>query len=55
MKQMPIALVTDPGHAGHLIAGTTDGDVWFSADYGDTWQQLPFNLKGIFRCLIMLG
>jgi len=55
MKQMPIALVTDPGHAGHLYAGTTDGDVWFSAEYGDTWQQLPFNLKGIFRCLIMLG
>lgn len=54
MKQMPIALVTDPGNGGHLYAGLTNGDVWFSADYGDTWRQLPFNLKGIFRSLIML-
>jgi hypothetical protein len=54
MQQMPIALVTDPANGGHLYAGLTNGDVWFSADYGDTWGQLPFNLKGIFRSLLIL-
>lgn len=54
MRKMPIALVTDAGNGGHLYAGTTDGDVWLSADYGDTWEQLPFNTKGVYRSLIIL-
>jgi hypothetical protein len=54
LRQMPVALVTDPTAPGHLYAGLTQGDVWFSADYGDTWQKLPFNLKGIWISLITL-
>jgi photosystem II stability/assembly factor-like uncharacterized protein len=54
MRQMPIALITDPGAPGHLYAGTINGDVWHSPDYGNTWQQMPFNLKGIWRSMIMI-
>ena len=55
LQQMPIALVTDPVAPGHLYAGLTNGDVWHTADYGDTWQKLPFNLKGIWISLVILG
>ena len=54
MPQMPIALVTDPTAPGHLYAGATYGDVWHSPDYGNSWQQMPFNLKGIWRSMIMI-
>ena len=51
---MPYALLTDPLAPGHVYAGLSNGDVWHSADHGDTWQQLPFNLKGIHRTLLLL-
>lgn len=51
---MAYALLTDPAAPGHLYAGLSNGDVWHSIDHGDTWMQLPFNLKGIHRTLIML-
>ncbi len=54
MPRMPIALVSIPGAPGQLYAGLTSGDVWHTADYGDTWQKLPFNLGGIHRTLIMM-
>ena len=54
MKYMPVALVTDPGAPGHIYAGLTTGDVWHSVNYGDTWQQLPFNLEGIRISLVIL-
>jgi photosystem II stability/assembly factor-like uncharacterized protein len=54
MQHMPVALVTDPAAPGHLYAGLTNGDVWHSGDYGDTWHRLPFNLKGIWISLILL-
>jgi photosystem II stability/assembly factor-like uncharacterized protein len=54
LPQMPIALVTDPSAPGHLYAGLTYGDVWHSADYGDSWQKLPFNLGGIWRSMIIV-
>lgn len=50
---MAYALVTDPAAPGHLYAGLANGDVWHSADYGDTWQQLPFNLGRIWRTIIL--
>lgn len=55
MKHMPIALVTDPQSPGHLYAGITTGDIWHSADYGGRWEKLPFNLKGIWRSLILIS
>jgi hypothetical protein len=54
MKHMPIALVTDHQAPGHLYAGITTGDIWHSVDYGDRWEKLPFNLKGIWRSLILM-
>lgn len=54
MGQMPIALETDPAAPGHLYAGTTAGQVWHSADYGDTWQKLPFEFPSIWRSMLIL-
>jgi hypothetical protein len=54
LDYMPYALVTDPGAPGHLYAGQRNGDVWFTADYGDSWMQLPFNLERIDHALAVL-
>lgn len=50
----PTALVTLPNAPGHLYAGLTNGDVWHSADYGDTWEQLPFNLQSIRFSMLVI-
>ena len=34
---------------------TNSEDVWDPARYGDTWNQLPFNLKRFHRVMVMLG
>lgn len=52
---MPYALLTDPAEPGHLYAGLSNGEVWVTADYGDTWSQLPLNLGAIRRSLIALN
>ena len=54
LNYMAYALLTDPAAPGHVCAGLSNGDVWYSTDHGDTWQQLPFSLGGIHRTLIML-
>jgi photosystem II stability/assembly factor-like uncharacterized protein len=54
LNHMPYALLTDPAAPGHLYTGLSNGEVWHSTDHGDTWKQLPFNLAGIHRTLIML-
>jgi hypothetical protein len=54
MRLMPIALQTQPGAPGHLYAGLTNGDVWHSPDYGDTWGQLPFSLESIWLSMVVL-
>jgi photosystem II stability/assembly factor-like uncharacterized protein len=54
LNYMAYALLIDPSAPGHLYAGLSNGDVWHSTDHGDSWMQLPFNLKGIHRTLIML-
>ncbi len=53
MRRMPRTLVTRPDAPGHLFIGTTVGDVWHSADYGDSWQRLPFNLGGGLSLLVL--
>jgi len=50
----PYALLTDPAAPGHVYAGLSNGDVWHSTDYGDTWQQLPLHLGGVRPTLILL-
>jgi photosystem II stability/assembly factor-like uncharacterized protein len=54
LNHMAYSLLTDPHAPGHLYAGLSNGDVWRSTDHGDSWTQMPFNLKGIHRTLIML-
>ena len=50
----PTALVTLPDAPGHLYAGLNNGDVWHTADYGDNWEKMPFNLKSIWFSMIIL-
>lgn len=54
LDYMPYALLTYPVAPGHVYAGLSNGDVWHSADYGESWRQLPFNLRAIHRDLIAL-
>lgn len=54
LDYMAYTLLTDPEAPGHIYAGMSNGRVWHSQDYGDIWQQLPLDLKGIHRTLIML-
>jgi hypothetical protein len=54
INHMPYALLTDPEAPGHVYAGLSNGDVWHSADYGESWGRLPFNLRTIHRDLIAL-
>ena len=54
LSHMPYALLNDPAMPGQLYAGLSNGEVWQSTNHGDTWQQLPFNLGGIHRSLIMV-
>lgn len=54
MSSMPTALATDPAAPGHLYAGLTNGQIWHSPDYGDSWAQLPFQMDGIWYSLILL-
>ena len=53
LTYMPYALLIDPAAPGQLYAGLSDGSVWFSPDYGEAWERLPFNFGGIHRTLII--
>lgn len=53
LDNMPYTLFCDPQAPGDFYAGLRNGDVWFSSDYGDTWQQLPFNLGAIDHTLLV--
>lgn len=54
LDHMPYALLTDPTAPGDLYAGLANGEVWHGTEYGDTWQQLPFQLGSIERVLLAL-
>jgi hypothetical protein len=54
LKFMPYTLLTDPASPGQLYAGLSNGDVWHSSDYGDSWEQLPFNMGDIRYTLVLL-
>ena len=44
MSHLAYGLVTDLAAPGHLYAGLSNGQVWHTANYGDSWEVLPFNL-----------
>jgi len=54
LNYMAYALVTDSESPGHLYTGLANGDVWQTVDYGDSWEQMPFNLGGIHHTMIMI-
>lgn len=54
LGSMPIALVTHPEISGQLYAGLTNGQVWFSEDYGDHWAQLPVKFSRVYRSMLVL-
>ena len=54
LDHMPYSLLTDPAAPGHLYAGLSNGDVWFSSDHGESWERLPFRLEGIQRSMTMI-
>jgi len=54
LDYMAYALVTDSKAPGHLYAGLSNGDVWHTQDYGDTWEPMPFNLSGIHHTMIII-
>ncbi len=55
MRHMPLTLVTDPAEPGSLYAGVRRGDVWHSPDRGETWEKMPFQFRGIWRWMLVLG
>lgn len=54
LNYMPYALLTNPSEPGCIYAGLSNGDMWCSLNHGDEWEQMPLNLKGVFRQIIML-
>jgi hypothetical protein len=54
LSSMPISLVTHSRISGKIFAGLTNGQVWHSSDYGDTWQQLPVKFSRIQRSMLVL-
>lgn len=50
----PTALTTVAGAPGHLYAGLYNGDVYHSADYGDSWAKMPFTFEGIWYSLLVI-
>lgn len=55
LNSMPYALITEPEAPDHVYAGLQNGDVWQSTDRGNTWSQMPFNLKSIHRSMILIS
>jgi photosystem II stability/assembly factor-like uncharacterized protein len=52
LPHMPYALIADVEQPGHLYAGMSNGDVWHTPDFGDTWLQLGLNVGRIDRQMI---
>jgi hypothetical protein len=53
-SHLPYMLITEPGASGSIYAGLSNGDIWASNDQGASWRQLPVNLGGIHRSLVMV-
>jgi hypothetical protein len=50
---MPYALLTDRSTPGHLYAGLSDGQVFFTGDGGDHWDPLELELGRVERAVIL--
>jgi hypothetical protein len=54
LPHMPYSLITRAAEPGSLYAGLANGDVWHSADRGESWTRLPFSLGAIHRTMILI-
>jgi photosystem II stability/assembly factor-like uncharacterized protein len=54
INYMPYALVVDPHAAGHLFAGFSNGEVWYTSDRGEHWR-CGCRFTAIQRALILLA
>lgn len=54
LNETPTTLITVAGCPGELYAGLQKGGVWHSSDYGERWQKLPFQFKGIWHSMLVL-
>lgn len=50
----PRVLTTVPGKPGYLYAGISNGDVFLTEDYGETWTKMPLRFEGIINSLLIL-
>lgn len=46
-------LAADPERSGHVLAALSDGRVWRSTDFGDTWERIPADLEGVRRAFVL--
>lgn len=53
LAYMPYALIAESGVSGSLFAGLSNGELWHTGDYGESWEQLPVHLGKIHRTLVL--
>lgn len=53
LSAMPYALIADPAVSGLVYAGLSNGEVWHSADYGDSWRRLALTLPAIHSMILL--
>jgi photosystem II stability/assembly factor-like uncharacterized protein len=53
LSAMPYALLTDPVASGGVYSGLSNGQVWHSDDYGDTWRKLPLALPAVHGMVLL--
>ena len=54
LDYMAYDLAVVPGKSGHLYAGLANGDIWFSQDFGDHWQKMPFTVERVHNSLLVI-
>ncbi len=54
LDHMAYALVTDSTAPGQLYAGLSNGEIWHTADYGDTWTKMSLKFSSLWPDLLVL-
>jgi hypothetical protein len=54
LDYMANELVTIPKEPGVLYAGMANGDIWYTLNYGDQWEKLPFNLGRVHHSMVVI-
>lgn len=54
LDHFPYGLLTVADAPGHVYAVLQNGDIWHSEDHGDTWQQMPVNIGGVWYRAVLV-